>query len=236
MCQGTADNSSQLLDAGLFLANSHALGYNSYAPMARDLDLVGGGGGGAVTGRNVVLLGGVATNALTSRWHRLATAAGAAGAEGGGLGLLQPDGGIVLGGGRRYGGARVGVLMMAPHYGAAAAAAGRPQEAGQQQGPGARPAPNRRCTRGQRSGAVSCSDGGGTRALVLAATDSDGMADVMALATPTVPPMTRTPFANTVPDVVVTGPDSTWQGWGGMLAAAHLDHRWRAREELSWLA
>jgi hypothetical protein len=71
---------------------------------------------------------------------------------------------------------------------------------------------------------------------VLAATDSDGMADVMALATPTVPPMTRTPFANTVPDVVVTGPDSTWQGWGGMLAAAHLDHRWRAREELSWLA
>ena len=72
--------------------------------------------------------------------------------------------------------------------------------------------------------------------LVLAATDSEGMADVMALATPTVPPMTRTPFANTVPDVVVTGPDSTWQGWGGMLAAAHLDHRWRAREELSWLA
>eukprot|EP01047_Picozoa_sp_COSAG01_P080725 COSAG01_NODE_15808_length_1302_cov_2.328881_2_plen_96_part_01 len=96
MCQGTADNSSQLLDAGLFLANSHALGYNSYAPMARDLDLVGGGGGGggAVTGRNVVLLGGVATNALTSRWHRLATAgaAAAAAAEGGGLGLLQPDG------------------------------------------------------------------------------------------------------------------------------------------------
>jgi len=80
-----------------------------------------------------------------------------------------------------------------------------------------------------------CETLGGTRGLVLAATDMQGFASVMHLATPTVPPMTRTPFANTVPDVLVTGQNFGWQGWGGLLAAGHLDGQWQAREELCYL-
>jgi hypothetical protein len=65
-------------------------------------------------------------------------------------------------------------------------------------------------------------------ALLLSATDADGLATLLALATPTVPPMTRAPFANTVPDLLVTGPRPPARGWGGLRAAGHLDAQWRA--------
>ena len=39
---------------------------------------------------------------------------------------------------------------------------------------------------------------------------------------------------DTVPDLLVTGPDSRWQGWGGLRAAAHLTADWTTAPELTW--
>jgi hypothetical protein len=69
---------------------------------------------------------------------------------------------------------------------------------------------------------------------VIAAVDAGGLADIMAVATPTVPPMARVPFFNTVPDLLVSGPLTEAQGWGGLQFAAHLDSEWRIRPEISW--
>ena len=58
--------------------------------------------------------------------------------------------------------------------------------------------------------------------------DGAGLATLTALATPTVPPMTRAPFSNNVPDLLVTGPQTLAKGWGGLQAVGHLDYDWAA--------
>lgn len=55
---------------------------------------------------------------------------------------------------------------------------------------------NSQCTY-ENGVAVCTGSGAGKLGLVVAAVDSAGLADMMAIATPTVPPMTRVPFFNT---------------------------------------
>lgn len=57
-----------------------------------------------------------------------------------------------------------------------------------------------------------------------------GLHSVLALGDPTIPPMARMPFTNTVPDYVVTGPSFAAEGYGGILAAGFFDYLWRAPE------
>ena len=114
---------------------------------------------------------------------------------------------------------------MCPHYGATVPLAASPPD---------RVTAGSQCKRSASGVAVCTGEHTGTLGLVIAAVDAGGLADIMAVATPTVPPMTRVPFFNTVPDLLVSGPLTEAQGWGGLQFAAHLDSEWRIRPEISW--
>jgi hypothetical protein len=120
---GTAANATDHLAAGLFIANSHALGYNTHAPMAPDTALRVEGSVLSSSkqepaqqqqqlllttlSRNVLLIGGVKHNAVTARWHAKAISNHHpnSGGGGGGLALLNERGGVSLADGREFNGA-----------------------------------------------------------------------------------------------------------------------------------
>eukprot|EP00058_Branchiostoma_floridae_P028050 XP_002613541.1 hypothetical protein BRAFLDRAFT_119810 [Branchiostoma floridae] len=58
--------------------------------------------------------------------------------------------------------------------------------------------------------------------LVLLGNSLSGLEDVVQLGRPTIPPMTRSPFSNLVPDFVLTGPDFQRSGPGGNTVQAHV--------------
>jgi hypothetical protein len=76
---------------------------------------------------------------------------------------------------------------------------------------------------------------GGGLALVVDGDDA-GKRDAVAAGEPTIPPMARSPFSNTLPDYVVTGPEFAAKGYGGLLAAGFFDYRWRVAPGASFLA
>nr|XP_054758103.1 uncharacterized protein LOC129264279 [Lytechinus pictus] len=73
----------------------------------------------------------------------------------------------------------------------------------------------------------------GLLALVLMGNSLQGLEDIMRLASPTIPPMTRSPFSNMVPDYVITGPDFRAKGPGGYECAGFWGNRWDYRLETS---
>ena len=60
--------------------------------------------------------------------------------------------------------------------------------------------------------------------------------NVVSLGEPTIPPMARSPFSNTLPDFVVSGPSLAAKGYGGLLAAGSFDHAWRVAPTASFFA
>ena len=107
---GTSTNSTDHLQAGLFLSNSHALGYNTYAPMTLDTE-IGSQDRQHLTSRskNLLLVGGVRHNAVTARWHARAMADYNVNTESGahgrtGLAILNELGGVTLPDGRDFSG------------------------------------------------------------------------------------------------------------------------------------
>ncbi|XP_071963371.1 uncharacterized protein [Antedon mediterranea] len=70
-------------------------------------------------------------------------------------------------------------------------------------------------------------------ALVLMGNSLTGLRDVVNLATPTIPPMTRSPFSNMVPDFVITGPEFSRKGAGGYQCTGFWGNQWEYRLELS---
>ncbi|XP_078593733.1 uncharacterized protein LOC144871759 [Branchiostoma floridae x Branchiostoma japonicum] len=68
--------------------------------------------------------------------------------------------------------------------------------------------------------------------LVLLGNFLSGLEDVVQLGRPTIPPMTRSPFSNLVPDFVLTGPDFQRSGPGGYLCAGFWGNHWDLRREL----
>ncbi|XP_022094674.1 uncharacterized secreted protein ARB_06907-like [Acanthaster planci] len=73
----------------------------------------------------------------------------------------------------------------------------------------------------------------GRLALVLLGNSPEGIEDVVRLASPTIPPMTRSPFSNLVPDFVVTGPLFGGKGPGGYLCTGLWGNQWDYRPELA---
>ncbi|XP_067681590.1 uncharacterized protein [Haliotis asinina] len=69
--------------------------------------------------------------------------------------------------------------------------------------------------------------------LVLMGLSKEGLMDIISLATPTIPPMARSPFSNLVPDYVITGPDFGWKGPGGFSCAGFYGNQWEYRSDLS---
>ena len=76
---------------------------------------------------------------------------------------------------------------------------------------------------------------GGGLALIIEG-DSRGLRDAIAAGEPTIPPMARSPFSNTLPDYIVTGPDFQAKGYGGILAAGFFTPLWAVAEASSFLA
>nr|XP_006825285.1 PREDICTED: uncharacterized protein LOC102809823 [Saccoglossus kowalevskii] len=70
-------------------------------------------------------------------------------------------------------------------------------------------------------------------ALILAGNSLEGIKDIVKLASPTIPPMTRSPFSNMVPDFVITGPEFKAKGPGGYLCAGFWGNKWEFKRELS---
>ena len=70
--------------------------------------------------------------------------------------------------------------------------------------------------------------------LVLTAHYSDVIIrDVMRLALPTIPPMTRSPFSNLVPDYVVLSGEINEKGTGGFLCTGFWNNHWDYDQVLS---
>lgn len=76
---------------------------------------------------------------------------------------------------------------------------------------------------------------GGGLALIIEG-DSRGLRDAIAAGEPTIPPMARSPFSNTLPDYIVTGPDFQAKGYGGILAAGFFTPLWEVAEASSFRA
>ncbi|KAL8611053.1 hypothetical protein ACOMHN_042669 [Nucella lapillus] len=84
-----------------------------------------------------------------------------------------------------------------------------------------------------RMGILTLAPNGATYlAMVLMGTTLDGLADVISLATPTIPPMARSPFSNLLPDFVVTGKGYGRRGPGGFLCAGFWGNQWELRQDL----
>lgn len=92
-----------------------------------------------------------------------------------------------------------------------------------------------RCTfSSPQTGAVFLAPHAGSRlALIISGNSIDGIRDAVSLAKPTIPPMTRSPFSNMVPDYVITGPMFPARGPGGYLCSGFWNNRWRYGREIS---
>ena len=66
--------------------------------------------------------------------------------------------------------------------------------------------------------------------------DATGKRAAVALGEPTIPPMARTPFSNTLPDYIVTGPEFEAKGYGGVIAAGYFNYKWRVWRAASFLS
>ncbi|XP_032222386.1 uncharacterized secreted protein ARB_06907 isoform X1 [Nematostella vectensis] len=85
-----------------------------------------------------------------------------------------------------------------------------------------------------RTGALWLAPHGSTRlALILTGNSLEGLEDIIHLATPTIPPMTRSPFSNLVPDYVITGPRFGARGPGGYLCTGFWGNSWEYRRDVS---
>ncbi|XP_064601403.1 LOW QUALITY PROTEIN: uncharacterized protein LOC135467560 [Liolophura sinensis] len=69
--------------------------------------------------------------------------------------------------------------------------------------------------------------------MVIMGLDLQGMQDAVSLATPTIPPMTRSPFSNLLPDFVITGPEFGSKGPGGFECAGFWGNSWEYRADLA---
>lgn len=70
--------------------------------------------------------------------------------------------------------------------------------------------------------------------LLLDGVDIDGVTDIVGLATPTIPPMVRQPFTNTLPDYLVTSASIRSNGVGGLLAAGYWGNAWEFRQDTAY--
>ena len=71
---------------------------------------------------------------------------------------------------------------------------------------------------------------------VVAGTTLGSMHDIIMLAKPTIPPMTRQPFSNTYPDFIVTGDETYHKGVGGFLAAGFWSYDWKYDDRSSYVS
>ena len=71
--------------------------------------------------------------------------------------------------------------------------------------------------------------------LVAAGTDMAGTELAMRLASPTIPPMTRAPFTNLLPDWIVLGPEARLLGYGGVRAAGFWGNQWQFESRSSYV-
>lgn len=228
--------------AALYLANSHLMTSGASVAIVRDVDATGD----SLRGCNLILLGGPATNALSSSLLD-------AGPDRSTSHCVQPtvqfsdnDTAFVLGSnstGPRFCGPGVGLVttlgLWHPPVEAdvdvdadamtSTASSWSPLAALPHDMEGAA---NMRQRIACRDGRVGCPG----LALLIAGADVDGLSNALELAVPTIPPMTRAPFTNLVPDYVVVGPETRALGPGGFLAAGFFGAQWEWREDAAWTA
>ncbi|CAD5122884.1 DgyrCDS11284 [Dimorphilus gyrociliatus] len=69
-------------------------------------------------------------------------------------------------------------------------------------------------------------------ALLLYATNMERLLDILSLASPTIPPMARSPFSNLIPDFIITNRDFRSTGHGSYDCTGFWDNDWRFRSHL----
>jgi pimeloyl-ACP methyl ester carboxylesterase len=72
-------------------------------------------------------------------------------------------------------------------------------------------------------------------ALVIGGFEVDGIWNIMDLAIPTIPPMTRAPFTHLVPDFMFVNARTRGIGYGGMVAAGFWNNQWMFDSNLGFL-
>ncbi|KAK3593447.1 hypothetical protein CHS0354_020212 [Potamilus streckersoni] len=86
----------------------------------------------------------------------------------------------------------------------------------------------------ERTGVMSLAPNGHHQlTMILMGNSLAGFQDIVTLATPTIPPMTRSPFSNLLPDFVITGPEFRQKGPGGMACIGFWGNSWEYRAYLS---
>lgn len=85
-----------------------------------------------------------------------------------------------------------------------------------------------------RRGVLSLAPNGKNHlALLLFGNTQEALLDIITLATPTIPPMSRSPFSNLIPDFMITGPHFRLKGPGGLLCTGFWGNHWEFRPEIS---
>jgi len=214
-----------LLRGAQLLSQGHALASHAFAPIIADSDVrfceesgadSGEGAPCLPCGTNLVLLGGPAQNAVTSLLHALHKGAGFA------VGFPGPAAGPA-----GYEPFSVGGRVFSANATALLATVGW-LDARQTCAAGG--------STGALFGAMDALASPARLALVIAATDAEGLFVALRFAAPVIPPMVRAPFSNLVPDVMVLGGKVLKEGYGGVLLAGYWTSEWRLDEEASWVA
>ena len=71
---------------------------------------------------------------------------------------------------------------------------------------------------------------------IISGSNLKSMYDIVLMAKPTIPPMTRQPFSNTIPDYIVTGKDTFEKGFGGVIASGFWSYDWKWDSSTSYMS
>jgi hypothetical protein len=225
---GTASpaTTEALLRGAQLLSQGHALASHAFAPIVADTEVrfcetaaeeAGAEGLPCLPcGTNLVLLGGPAQNSVTARLHGEHAGSGfavrfpgPASPETGYEPFLLPPGRLFAANGT--------ALLATVGWADSRASCAAPSAAG------------------ALFGAIDARASAARLALVVAATDADGLFSALRFAAPVIPPMVRAPFSNLFPDVLVLGPKVLREGFGGVQLAGYFDAQWGLDEEASWV-
>jgi len=236
---GSVGPGSRVLEAvAVYVASLHAMAADTHAPVASDLtmnldhpsSLIHPGGASKkrkLSGRNAIVIGRPDQNAFLARIHPSESLS--SGSRGARSAVHWAQARNASGGGAYFWieGAPcpafiepgTAIVYLAPWWD------DRQSRDDDLQGSGS----------GSGGGDDGSGDGAARLLLVVAGVDERGLLLAAKLARPTIPPMTRAPFTNLLPDWIVLGSEAETKGYGGVRAAGFWGNNWEFDPASSYL-